>query len=287
MPATYEIDTEDVEYLRHGDRPLLARIYRPRGVGPFPAVVEAHGGAWVSGTRLNNASIDEPLARRGVVVMAVDFRNPPEASYPASVADINFAVRWLKVHAETYGSRPGLVGTLGTSSGAHLAVLVAMKPDDPRYAAIPLPGVGTALDARVPYVVALWPVISPIGRYRHMEALRASDQPYPAQLAQLASQQREYWLTEEAMADGAPALTLERGERVALPRMLYIQHVADPLHPRADLEQFVAAYRKADGQLELEFFDGPAYDVIRTDPSSPTSVAAIERIAEFIHKEAR
>jgi hypothetical protein len=35
-----------VEYLRHGDKPLLARIYKPRGAGPFPAMVECHGGAW-------------------------------------------------------------------------------------------------------------------------------------------------------------------------------------------------------------------------------------------------
>ena len=31
---TYEIAVEDVEYLRHGDKPLLARLYSPRGTGP-------------------------------------------------------------------------------------------------------------------------------------------------------------------------------------------------------------------------------------------------------------
>ncbi len=31
----YEIDVEDVEYLRHGDVPLLARLFKPRGVGRF------------------------------------------------------------------------------------------------------------------------------------------------------------------------------------------------------------------------------------------------------------
>ena len=32
----YEIDVEDVEYLRHGNKRLLARLYKPRGKGPFP-----------------------------------------------------------------------------------------------------------------------------------------------------------------------------------------------------------------------------------------------------------
>jgi len=43
MP-TYAITTEDVEYLRHGDRRLVARLYRPTGAGPFAAVVDLHGG---------------------------------------------------------------------------------------------------------------------------------------------------------------------------------------------------------------------------------------------------
>src|SRR5436190_18022204 len=43
---TQEFDVEDIEYLRHGDKPLLARVYKPHGEGPFPALVECHGGAW-------------------------------------------------------------------------------------------------------------------------------------------------------------------------------------------------------------------------------------------------
>ena len=42
----YEVDIEEVEYLRHGDKSLLARVFKPRGKGPFHAVVEMHGGAW-------------------------------------------------------------------------------------------------------------------------------------------------------------------------------------------------------------------------------------------------
>jgi len=42
------IHIEDIEYARHGGAPLLARFYRPEGDGPFPAVLEVHGGAWTS-----------------------------------------------------------------------------------------------------------------------------------------------------------------------------------------------------------------------------------------------
>ena len=43
---TAAIDVDDVEYLRHGGKPLLARLFKPRGARPFPLIVELHGGAW-------------------------------------------------------------------------------------------------------------------------------------------------------------------------------------------------------------------------------------------------
>ncbi len=284
MPEAYEVDVEEVEYLRHADRPLLARVYRPRGKGPFPAVIEAHGGAWVQGNRANNEAINMPVAKGGVVVVAVDFRCPPEGTYPASVADINFAVRWLKSNAERFGTRPEMVGTMGTSSGGHLAVLVAMKPDDPRYAAIPIKG-PRQFGARVPYVVALWPVICPFGRWKNHAARESRGEPDNARPSPGHIQQ-QYWVTEEAMAEGSPNLALERGDKVELPDILYLQNPLDTLHPRENLDSFISAYRKAGGQVQLEFFEGKAYDLVRTDPGSASARAAIAKMVDFIHRHA-
>ena len=144
---TSTVQVEDVEYLRHGSTPLLARLFKPSGTGPFPLIVELHGGAWCRGDRLNDTALNEPLAKSGVVVAALDFRMPPEAPYPASLADINYAIRWLKARAADLGSRPDLFGVLGISSGAHQAMLGAMRPRDPRYAAVPLPAGAAAADA--------------------------------------------------------------------------------------------------------------------------------------------
>src|SRR5581483_2444861 len=134
IDARHEIETSDLEY-RPG---LQARLYRPNGAGPFPALVEVHGGAWASGDRLNNAAIAEALAKSGIVVLSVDFRMPPAHRYPESIQDIHYATRWLKAHAGEFGSRRDLVGGLGTSSGAHQLLLSVLKPHDPRYAALPL-----------------------------------------------------------------------------------------------------------------------------------------------------
>jgi len=60
---TYQLDVEDVEYVRHGNTPLLARLFKPRGEGPFPLTVELHGGAWCRGDRLNDNVMNEALAK--------------------------------------------------------------------------------------------------------------------------------------------------------------------------------------------------------------------------------
>jgi acetyl esterase/lipase len=282
--ASHEIDIKDVEYLRHGDTPLLARLHIPRGDGPFPMVVSVHGGAWIREDRFKDAVINEPLSRSGVVVASIDFRMPPAAAYPASMADINYAVRWLKTQAGALGGRADRVGIMGTSSGGQQAMLAAMRPRDPRYAAIPLPAGAPAVDATVQAAILCWPVIDPLGRYRYAKGLKASGQPYPEVVDRVLPGHDQYWKTEEAMAEGSPTLALERGEKVEMPPAIYLQGTKDVAHPRADLDRFVAAYRKAGGQVDLELFEGEGQGYITKQPMTDAGRRTIERIVEFVRK---
>lgn len=279
----YEIDVEDVEYIRHENKPLLARLYKPRGKGPFPLIIDLHGGAWCKKDRTSDAGTDEPLARSGVVVVALDFRMAPAAQYPASLADINYAIRWLKTRATELGSRPDRVGILGVSSGGHQAMLAAMRPDDPRYAALPLPA-KVAIDARLRCAVLCWPVIDPLGRYHYAKKLKAGGN---SKADEWVSCHDQYWPNEAAMAEGNPTLALERGEPAQIPPVLYLQGTADAAHPRPNLDRFIAGYRKAGGRVDLHFFEGMGEAFITSDPSSPAAIEAIDKIIEFVHREIR
>jgi acetyl esterase/lipase len=284
-PAGYEIDVKDVEYLRHPDQPLLARMFLPRGAGPFPMIVELHGGAWCRGDRTSDTLMNEPLARSGVVVAALDFRQAPEASYPASLVDISYAIRWLKSRAADFRGRADRVGLMGASSGAHQAMLLALKPRDPLYAALSLPAGAAPVDASVRCAVLCWPVIDPLARYRYAKALKAGGPPYPEVVDRVLPGHDAYWRTEDAMAEGSPVLVLERGETVETPPVVYIQGTRDQAHPRPDLERFVAAYRKIGGQVELELMEGEAEGYINRKPPTPAVERTIARIVEFVHKQ--
>jgi acetyl esterase/lipase len=282
----FEVKVEDVEYVRHGGTPYLARLYRPQGSGPFPIMVELHGGAWCRQDRLGDTVIHESLAKTGVVVAALDFRQPPVAPYPASFQDIHYGIRWLKARAGELASRPDMVGSMGNSSGAHQAMLLGMRPFDARYGALPAPA-GASGDATVRCVIMCSPVIDPIGRYRYAKQLKAAGPPYPQLVDDVLPCHDAYWQTEEAMEEGAPAAALERGEKVELPPVLYLQGTEDVAHPRPHLDRFVANYRKAGGVVDLELFDGEGQGFITRKAGSPASDRALALIAEFTHKHIR
>jgi acetyl esterase/lipase len=202
----HEVEVEDIEYLRHGDLPLLVRLFKPSGNGPFPLIVQLHGGAWCRGDRTNDTVINEPLAKSGVVVAALDWRMPPVAPYPAALADINYAVRWVKTRAADLRGNAERVGLMGSSSGGHQAMLAAMRPRDSRYAALPLPVGSAPVDASVRCVVMCWPVIDPLGRYHYAKDLKKRGGPGADLADRVLPSHDEFWGTEEAMT-ARPAAT--------------------------------------------------------------------------------
>jgi len=265
------VHSEDLEYFRPpGAAPLLARFYCPEGIGPFPAVLEVHGGAWTMGDRLNNFTIGEYLAAHGIVVLSIDFRMPPAARYPQAVADVNFGIRFLKANAERFATRIDLVGGLGTSSGGHLLLLNTLRPRDPRYAAVPLAGT----DASLAFVVVCWPVADPLARYRAVQE-RGNER--------LVEAHHQFWPSVEAMAEGNPQLIVEHGEAVEKPPALIMQGTADDNLTPDMAANFAAAYARAGGSISFHRFEGQPHAFIARDPAAPDALRALGLITDFIH----
>ena len=279
---SHEYTVENVEYIRHDGKPYLVTLYRPKGTGPFPIMVELHGGAWCRSERNGDKLIHESMAKSGVIVVAPDWRQPMEGpGYPASFQDIHYCIRWAKSKAAEWGGRPDMVGSMGNSSGGHQAMLLGMRPSDPRYSALPGPA---GFDATVKCVILTSPVIDPLGRYRYAKELKKNP-PYPKLADEVIPCHEAYWGTEAVMDEGAPATALEKGEKVELPPALYLQGTEDEAHPRPHLDRFVAAYRKAGGVVDLELFEGEGQGFIMRKAGSPNSDRALERINEFIDKQ--
>jgi acetyl esterase/lipase len=142
--ATFDITVSEVEFRRNAaGRTLMARLYQPKGPGPFPTVLDLHGGAWNAKDRHAEEPMDRALAASGVLVVAIDMTLAPDAPYPACIQDANYGVRWLKSKAASWNGDPSKIGIYGSSSGGHVAELLGMRPRDTRYNAIPLPSAPT------------------------------------------------------------------------------------------------------------------------------------------------
>jgi acetyl esterase/lipase len=237
---TFEVESRDVEY-RPG---LLARVYQPKGAGPFPALIEIHGGAWNNNDRTQNADLAQALAASGLVVASVDFRLGGQAPYPASMMDINFATRWLKSRAPDFKATAEGLGGLGLSSGGHMVMLSAMRPRDPRYSELKL-AAAENVDASLSYVMMGWPVLDPHARYVHARAHGRMD---------LLESHHRYFVNEQTMREANPQQILERGETVELPPALIFQGADDDVLSPRTAERFVEAYGSAGGIIELAKF---------------------------------
>jgi acetyl esterase len=274
---TFEIETQDVECPRPDGSIMLIRVAHPKGSGPFPAIVDIHGGGWVMGDRKQNAIIDDTLASRGIVVAAPEFRMPPEGAYPVSIRDVHLAIRWLKANAAALGSRPDLVGGLGTSSGGHQLLTCMLRPNDPRFAELATPAT-QAFDATLAYAVAAWPVADPLRRYRMAQEKQNKN---------LLDAHAAYWPSENAMAEGNPQLLIEHGEHDKLPPVLLLQGTNDDNLPRDMASNFASAYRKAGGEATLHEFDGQPHAFVTRNPDSDAAKQALKLVEEFVLEQAR
>jgi len=99
---------------------------RPRD--PTPIALLFHGGGWVSGDKDEIALDVLPYLAMGFAVANVDYRLARVATAPAAVEDSRCALRWVIRHAKQYGLDVDRLILVGSSAGAHLALMAALAP---------------------------------------------------------------------------------------------------------------------------------------------------------------
>ena len=108
--------------------------YRPAAAPPneaMPTVVWIHGGGWLRGDRYPCPVAI--FARDGLQVLSVEYRLSSEAQFPAQIADVLSALRYINAHADELGVDRDRIGLLGASAGGHLASLAATAADHPAF----------------------------------------------------------------------------------------------------------------------------------------------------------
>ena len=272
--AAFDVTVSEVELRRNAaGRMLMARIYQPKGARPFPTVLDLHGGAWNAKDRHAEEPMDRALAASGLLVVAIDLTLAPEAPYPACVQDANYGVRWLKSRAASWNGDPSTIGVYGSSSGGHVGELLAMRPRDARYNAIPLPAAPN-VDATVAYVAMRSPVSNPFARFQNAEKLKRDA---------MVKNHTIFFHPWETIHESNPQEILERHEKVTLPPLLIMQGALDDNVLPAVQEKFAAAYKAAGGDCEFHVFDGCEHEWVATP--GPQTDRAREMVKAFIARQ--
>lgn len=271
--AKYAVEVTEIEFRRNqAGRMLKARVYQPDGAGPFPTVLDLHGGAWNTKDRFAEEPMDRALAASGVLVVAIDMTLAPEAPYPACVQDANYGVRWLKWKAPSWKGDAARIGIYGSSSGGHVAELLGMRPRDPRYNAIPLPEAPT-LGATVAYVATRSPISDPYARFQNAERLKRTE---------MMANHKTFFRPWDTIFEANPQQILERGEPVSLAPLLIMQGALDDNVLPAVQEKFARTYRAAGGVCDYRLFEGAEHQW--TAAEGPNTDTARELVKRFIAK---
>lgn len=251
LHAFFPVVSSEFELVRASGYTLKACLYRPVGIEDVPGVVCVHGGAWVSGDRTAVSGFTDLIAQTGIAVLAVDTRLAPRFPFPASVMDVIYAVRWLKEHAAEYGVDVTRTGTLGVSSGGHLAVLATMRCDSPEYF-IDSDAINRSVDAKTAFVATCSGVLDPLARYRM--AQRRGDRD-------IMQCHDAFFRTVEVMDASSPPLMLARHEKAYLPPALFFQGALDPRLPADTAEKTADAWCRAGGKAQAVIYPDAGHSV--------------------------
>eukprot|EP00638_Chattonella_subsalsa_P001801 CAMPEP_0117763054 /NCGR_PEP_ID=MMETSP0947-20121206/18369_1 /TAXON_ID=44440 /ORGANISM="Chattonella subsalsa, Strain CCMP2191" /LENGTH=508 /DNA_ID=CAMNT_0005584607 /DNA_START=204 /DNA_END=1730 /DNA_ORIENTATION=- len=91
-----------------------------------PVLIFLTGGAWIIGYKMWGCLMGRALQKQGIVFVAPDYRNFPQAQVGEMVDDVTSAIDWTLKNIDRYGGDPEKVYLAGQSAGAHLAALALL-----------------------------------------------------------------------------------------------------------------------------------------------------------------
>jgi acetyl esterase len=223
-----------------GDIPI--RVYTPNGPrgGLLPAIVYFHGGGFVAGDLETHDGTARYLCRHvNAIVIAVDYRRPPEQKFPAAVDDAFAAVEWAAEHGARLGGDPKRLAVAGDSAGGNLAAAVCLMARDRG---------GPRIGAQI----LIYPVTAPAAGSTSASYREHADGCLLTRDMLLC-----YWqhYAPGAATDPHPyAAPLHAGDLNGLPPALVLTAEYDPL--RDEGEEYAGRLRAADGVTEAVRYDG-------------------------------
>ena len=122
----------DVVYGHKAGMALTFDVFTPPGAANGAGILNMVSGGWVSRwvdpERAQAAY--QALLDQGFTVFAVRHGSSPKFNVPEAYADVTRAVRFVRLHASTFGVDPDRLGVYGGSAGGHLSLMLGLASDE-------------------------------------------------------------------------------------------------------------------------------------------------------------
>jgi acetyl esterase/lipase len=160
-----------IVYATHDGVALQGDLYLPAGPGPFPVIVNVHGGYWRRGSRDTYQYWGPYLAARGYAGFTISYRltKPGTRTYPEAVLDVCAAVQFMRGGAKELGLDRERIALWGNSAGAQLAALVALAGDSPPFAGAYPQDPHAAVSSSVKLLIGVYGIYDLVAQWRHAQ----------------------------------------------------------------------------------------------------------------------
>jgi acetyl esterase/lipase len=129
-PALAEsVVSRDIDYISetdYADGKDFLDIHMPENANGVPVIVYFHGGRLMANSKERGDEVGTRLAAMGIGLVSANYRLSPAVVHPAHVQDAAAAMAWVVENIAKYGGDPDNLYLSGHSSGAYLAVLLAL-----------------------------------------------------------------------------------------------------------------------------------------------------------------
>jgi acetyl esterase/lipase len=162
---------QGIVYATHDGVELKGDLYLPAGAGPFPLIVNVHGGYWRRGARETYQYWGPYLAERGYAGFTISYRltKPGRKTFPEAVHDVRAAVQFMRGRAREFRLDPDRFALWGNSAGAQLAALVALAGDSPLFAGGYAQDPHAAVSTSVKVLIGVYGIYDLFAQWRHAQ----------------------------------------------------------------------------------------------------------------------
>jgi acetyl esterase/lipase len=229
-----------VTYATHDGVDLQGDLYLPAGPGPFPLLINVHGGYWRRGSRDTFHHWGPYLAKRGYAGFTISYRltKPGKKTFPDVINDVRAAVQFMRGEAKTFRLDPDRIALWGNSAGAHLAALVALAGDSPLFAGAYPQDPHHALSTKVKALIGVYGIYDLLAQWRTSQIVNPGDNLVESLLGVSPAQDRRLYfdaspISYATTANNKTAVYLSWGTE------------DDVVDPRSQSHEFLLALKQA------------------------------------------